>query len=144
MSRVLNLTWITSQSPLAADPRVVDLWAARVEPDHRSSACGRAQDLTGAPLVDLCRTSMEPPLVGRSVAEATRRWRVHPTVSTHTGEGLGWRLGRALSGTARRPLGVARCGVREGAEEKRNEARVCAIEPERGFVRPGTSRNRWI
>jgi hypothetical protein len=46
---------VSSQSPPAADPRVVDLRAARVEPDHRSSACGRAQDLTGAPLVDLRR-----------------------------------------------------------------------------------------
>jgi hypothetical protein len=106
-SRVLNLTWISSQSPSAADPRVVDLRAARVELNHRSSACGRALDLTGAPLVDLCRTSTEPPLVGRSAAEATRWWRVHPTVSTHTGEGLGRRLGRALSGAAR-SLGVAR------------------------------------
>jgi hypothetical protein len=110
-SRVLNLTWISSQSPSAADPRVVDLWAARVEPDHRSSACGRALDLAGAPLVDLRRTSTEPPLVGRSAAEATRRWRVHPTVSARTGEGLGRRLRRALSGAAR-SLGVARlrCG----------------------------------
>jgi hypothetical protein len=40
-------------APSAVDPRVVDLWAAWVEPDHRSSACGRAQDLAGAPLVDL-------------------------------------------------------------------------------------------
>jgi hypothetical protein len=122
----------------------VDLRAARVEPDHRSSACGRAQDLAGAPLVDLRRTSTEPPLVGRSAAEATRRWRIHPTVSAHTGEGLGRRLGRALSGAAHRLLRVARCGAREGAEEKRNEARVCATEPERGFVRSGTSRSRWI
>jgi hypothetical protein len=100
MSRVLNLTWISSQSPSTANPRVVDLWATRVEPDHRSSACGRAQDLVGAPLVDLRRTSTEPPLIGRSAAEATRRWRVHPTVSAHTGEGLGRRLGRALSDAA--------------------------------------------
>jgi hypothetical protein len=49
----LNLTWISSQSPSAADPWVVDLRAARVEPDHRSSACGRTLDLAGAPLVDL-------------------------------------------------------------------------------------------
>jgi hypothetical protein len=41
--------------PSAADPRVVDLQAARVEPDHRSSACGRTLDLAGAPLVDLRR-----------------------------------------------------------------------------------------
>jgi hypothetical protein len=106
-SRVLNLTWISSQSPSAADPWVVDLRAARVEPDHRSSACGRALDLAGAPLVDLRRTSTEPPLVGRSAAEATRRWRVHPTVSAHTDEGLRRHLGRALSGAAR-SLGVAR------------------------------------
>jgi hypothetical protein len=46
---------VSSQSPSAADPRVVDLRAAQVEPDHRSSACGRAQDLAGAPLVDLRR-----------------------------------------------------------------------------------------
>jgi hypothetical protein len=105
-SRVLNLTWISSQSPSAADPCVVDLWAARVEPDHCSSVCGRALDLAGAPLVDLRRTSTELPLVGRSAAEATRRWRVHPTVSVHTGEGLGRRLGRALFGAAR-SLGVA-------------------------------------
>jgi hypothetical protein len=84
----------------------MDLRAARVEPDHRSSACGRAQDLAGALLVDLRRTSTEPPLVGRSAAEATRRWRVHITVSVHTGEGLGRRLERALSGAARRSLGV--------------------------------------
>jgi hypothetical protein len=105
-SRVLSLIWIFSQSSSAADPWVVDLWAARVEPDHRSSACGRALDLAGAPLVDLRQTSTEPPLIGRSAAEATRRWRVHPTVSAHTGEGLGRRLGRALSG-ATRSLGVA-------------------------------------
>jgi hypothetical protein len=42
-------------APSAADPQVVDLWATWVEPDHRSSVCGRAQDLTGAPLVDLRR-----------------------------------------------------------------------------------------
>jgi hypothetical protein len=40
----------------------------------------------------------------RSAAEATRRWRVHPTVSAHTGEGLGRRLRLALSTAARRPL----------------------------------------
>jgi hypothetical protein len=34
--------------------------------------------------------------------------------------------------------------MREGAEEKRNEARVCTTEPERGFVQPETSRSRWI
>jgi hypothetical protein len=44
-----------SQSPSVADPRVVDLRAARVEPDHNESACGRAQDLVGAPLLDLRR-----------------------------------------------------------------------------------------
>jgi hypothetical protein len=108
----LNLTWISSQSPSAADPRVMNLRAVRVEPDHRSSACGRALDLVGAPLVDLRRTSTESPLVGRSAAEATQRWRVHPTVSAHTGEGLGRRLGHALSGAAR-SLRVARlrCGA---------------------------------
>jgi hypothetical protein len=42
-------------APSAADPRVVDLRAARVEPDHRSSACGRALDLAGAPLLYLRR-----------------------------------------------------------------------------------------
>jgi hypothetical protein len=42
-------------TPSAADPRVVDLRAARVEPDHRSSVCGRALDLAGAPLLDLRR-----------------------------------------------------------------------------------------
>jgi hypothetical protein len=42
-----------SQSPSAADPRVVDLRAARVEPDHSESVCGPAQDLAGAPLLDL-------------------------------------------------------------------------------------------
>jgi hypothetical protein len=35
------------------------------------------------------------------------------------------RLGLALSGAAHRSLGVARCGAREGAEE-RNEVGVCA------------------
>jgi hypothetical protein len=40
-------------APSAVDPRVVDLRAVRVEPDHRSSVCGRAQHLAGAPLVDL-------------------------------------------------------------------------------------------
>jgi hypothetical protein len=108
----LNLTWISSQSPSAADPWVVDLQAARVEPDHRSSACGRTLDLAGAPLVDLRRTSTEPPLVGRSAAETTRRWRVQPTVSAHTGDGLGRRLGRALFGAAR-SLGVAAARERE-------------------------------
>jgi hypothetical protein len=44
-----------SQSPSAADPRVVDLRAARVESDHSESACGRVQDLVGAPLLDLRR-----------------------------------------------------------------------------------------
>jgi hypothetical protein len=117
-SRVLNLTWISSQSPSAADPRVLDLRAAWVEPDHRSSVCGRALDLASAPLVDLRRTSTEPPLVVRSVAEATRRWRVHPTVSTHTDEGLERRLGRALSGAAR-SLEVAR--LRCGAERERRK-----------------------
>jgi hypothetical protein len=33
---------VSLQSPSAANPRVVDLRAAQVEPDHRSSACGRA------------------------------------------------------------------------------------------------------
>jgi hypothetical protein len=113
----LNLTWISSHSPSAADPRVVDLRAVRVEPDHRSSACGQALDLISAPLVDLRRTSMEPPLVGRSAAEATRRWRVHPTVSAHTGEGLGRCLGRALSSAAR-SLGVA-AAARERERRKR-------------------------
>jgi hypothetical protein len=42
-------------APTAADPRVVDLRAARVEPDHRSSACGRALDLAGTPFLDLRR-----------------------------------------------------------------------------------------
>jgi hypothetical protein len=37
----------------AVDPWVVDLRAARVEPDHSSLACGRALDLAGAPLLDL-------------------------------------------------------------------------------------------
>jgi hypothetical protein len=46
---------VSSQSPSAPDPRVVDLRAAQVEPDHRSTACGRALDLAGAPLVDLRR-----------------------------------------------------------------------------------------
>jgi hypothetical protein len=42
-------------APSAADPRVVDLRAERVEPDHRSSVCGWALDLAGAPLLDLRR-----------------------------------------------------------------------------------------
>jgi hypothetical protein len=99
-------------APSAADPRVVDLWAARVEPDHRSSACGRALDL--AP--------QRPPRRGertrRSTAEATRRWRVHPTVSAHTGEGPGRRLRLALSAAARRSLGVA-AAARERERRKR-------------------------
>jgi hypothetical protein len=33
----------------------MDLWVAWVEPDHRSTTCGRALDLAGAPLVDLRR-----------------------------------------------------------------------------------------
>jgi hypothetical protein len=61
----------------------------------------------------------------RSAIEATRRWRAHPTVSTHTGEGLKAAPRAHLSGAAHRSLGVARYGAREGAEE-RNEARVCA------------------
>jgi hypothetical protein len=113
---------VSSQSPSAADPRVEDLRAARVEPDHLSSACDRAQDLTGAPLVDLHRTSTESPLIGRSVAEATRRWRVHPTASAHTGEGLGRRLGRALSSAARRSLRVA-AAARE-RERRKNRMRL--------------------
>jgi hypothetical protein len=48
----------------------------------------------------------------RSAAEATRRWRVHPTVSAHTGEGLGRPLGLALSAAARRPL-VSLAAARE-------------------------------
>jgi hypothetical protein len=40
----LGFTRISSVPPSAVDPRVVDL---RVEPDHRSSACGRARDLLG-------------------------------------------------------------------------------------------------
>jgi hypothetical protein len=42
-------------TPSTVDPQVVDLRAARVEPDHRSSVCGRALDLAGAPLLDLRR-----------------------------------------------------------------------------------------
>jgi hypothetical protein len=108
-------------APSAADPRVVDLRAARVEPDHRSSVCGRALDLAGAPLVDLRRTSMEPPLAGRSVADATRQWRVHPTVSAHTDEGLGRRLGRALSARARRPMESLGCAAARERERRRTE-----------------------
>jgi hypothetical protein len=115
---------------LPRSPRIVGR-AARVEPDHRSSACGRALDLAGAPLVDLRRTSTEPPLVGRSAAEATRRWRVHPTVSAHTGEGLGRRLRRALSDAAR-SLGVAR--LRCGAERERRKR-----EMRLGFARRSRS-----
>jgi hypothetical protein len=44
-----------SQSPSAADPRVVDLRATWVEPNHSESVCGRAQDFTDAPLLDLRR-----------------------------------------------------------------------------------------
>jgi hypothetical protein len=127
-SRVLSLTWIFSQSPSAADPRVMDLRAARVEPDHRSSACGRALDLVGvwsgprscrrssfgsASATRPRRSRRSPPRRGertrRSAAEATRRWRIHPTVSTHTGEGLGRRLELALSAAARE---------REGGEKE--------------------------
>jgi hypothetical protein len=62
----------------------------------------------------------------RSAAEATRRWRVHPTVSAHTGEGLGRRLGLALSAAAHRPLvSLAAARERERGGTK-NEARVCA------------------
>jgi hypothetical protein len=43
------------QSPSAADPRVVDLRATRVKPDHSESTCGQAQDLVCAPLLDLRR-----------------------------------------------------------------------------------------
>jgi hypothetical protein len=113
---------VSSQSPSAADPRVVDLWAARVERDHHSSTCSQAQDLTDVPLVDLRRTSTEPLLVGRSAAEATRQWCVHPTVSAHIGEGLGRRLGRALSGAAHRSLGVA-AAARE-RERRKSEMRL--------------------
>jgi hypothetical protein len=42
-------------APSAANPRVVNLRAARVKPDHRSSACGQALNLVGAPLLDLCQ-----------------------------------------------------------------------------------------
>jgi hypothetical protein len=118
--------------PSAADPRVMDLWAAWVEPDHRWSACGRALDLVGAPLVDLRRTSTEPPLVGRSATEATRRWRVHPTVSAHTGEGLGRRLGCALSDAARRSLGVA-AATRE-RERRKREMRLGFAQRSRSAV----------
>jgi hypothetical protein len=44
-----------SQSLSAADPQVMDLRALRVEPNHSESACGRAQDLAAAPLLDLRR-----------------------------------------------------------------------------------------
>jgi hypothetical protein len=111
-SRVLSLTWIFSQSPSVVD--LVDLRAARVEPNHRSSACGRALDLAGAPFVDLRRTSTEPPLVGRSAAEATRRWRVHPTVSAQTG--ASGALSPAPLGRSESPLRRAR-----GSGENQNE-----------------------
>jgi phosphate uptake regulator len=45
--RRLGFTRISSRPPSAADPRVVDLRVERVEPDHRSSACGQARDLIG-------------------------------------------------------------------------------------------------
>jgi hypothetical protein len=44
-----------SQSPSVADPRVVDQRATWVELNHSESACGRAQDFTDAPLLDLRR-----------------------------------------------------------------------------------------
>jgi hypothetical protein len=43
----LGFTRISSRPPSAGDPRVMDLRVARVEPDHRSSAYGRARDLIG-------------------------------------------------------------------------------------------------
>jgi hypothetical protein len=73
MSRVLNLTWISSQPPSAADLYVVDLRATRVELDHRSSACGRAQDLVGAPLLDLRRRRGLDGAVARRLVGASER-----------------------------------------------------------------------
>jgi hypothetical protein len=69
----LNLTWISSQPPSDADLHVVDLRAARVELDHRSSACGRAQDLTGAPLLDLRRRRGLDGAVARRLVGASER-----------------------------------------------------------------------
>jgi hypothetical protein len=65
----LSLLAVTS----AADPRVVDLWAMRVELDHRSSACGWAQDLAGAPLLDLRRRRDLDRAVARRLVGASER-----------------------------------------------------------------------
>jgi hypothetical protein len=94
-------------APSAADPRVVDLRAARVEPDHRSSVCGRALDLAGAPLLDLRQRRADARhLVGASErVEAPQR---PLDGGAHTNEGLGRCLRLALSAAARRPLAAAR------------------------------------
>jgi hypothetical protein len=51
----------------------VDLRAARVEPDHRELACGRAQDLTGAPLLDLRRRRDLDGAIARRLVRASER-----------------------------------------------------------------------
>jgi hypothetical protein len=51
----------------------VDLRAAQVEPDHRLSACGRAQDLIGVPLLDLCwRRDLDGAVARRLVGASER------------------------------------------------------------------------
>jgi hypothetical protein len=65
----------------------------------------------------------ETPLRPLDDGASTQRWARTPA------RGSRRRLGRTLSSAARRSLGVTRCGAEEGAEE-RNEARVCATEPE--------------
>jgi hypothetical protein len=61
----LGFTRVSSAPPPAADPRVVDLRVARVEPDHRSSAGGRARDLIG----DEASVSATRRLSGRAAAK---------------------------------------------------------------------------
>jgi hypothetical protein len=96
MSRVLALTCIPSQVTVGRGstssgsacragrtrPPLVGVWSG----PRRRTSCGSALVLRHQ------RSRRSPPhrceRTRRDATEATRRWRVHPTVGAHTGEGL--------------------------------------------------------
>jgi hypothetical protein len=76
----------------------------------------------------------------RGATEATRCWRVHPTVGTHTSEGL--KAAPRARSLSRRSESLAAARERE---RRRNRMRLGLREAvERGFVQPETSRNHRI